>query len=312
MALSKHLPSIWDQTEKIGGEYPIDRYGTLDIELAREEVTGECKTLHFGEIQTVQIEPTHHGETGLHRVEFAVHGSKIISSIRLKSLADKQAINQIQFESNGNMIDRIYKDVYDTCSYLYESDELTVPFHMLTGKNVYHVGGYEIVRVVILFDAPRQFEGIEIDTYPLMLEELKFFSYLQCYQNRVSFDIPLTYTTHTTDKKVNICMNRPLSYLIIKPESEQFYTSVSLNVKDDKIKYILDCFKVPNTNCYLLPLTPSITKRYKHSINLSKLYGEVFLEFDGCEEGSLPLKVYGLTMQLLLHADGMSANRYST
>ena len=320
MALSKYLPTIWDQTEKIVEKYPIDKYGTFDMERMRKKPTGECITMDFEERQTVLIEPSYPGETGLHRVEYAIHGSRIISSIRFKSIADKQAIDQIRFDSNGNIIDRIYNDVYDTCSYLYESDELTVPFHMLMGKNVYHVGGMEIVRLLFLFNTPHQFQGIEVDTYPPTptLEGIRHFSYLQCYQNRVSFDSPLMYTTHTINKKVNICMNRPLSYLIIKQESDKFYTSARLNISTNlktragaKISYILDCFKVPNTNCYLLPLTPSIAERYKHSINLSKLYKEVSLEFDGCDEDSLPLKVYRLTMQLLLHADGMSINLYS-
>lgn len=320
MALSKHLPTIWEQTEKIVEKYPNDKYGTLDMEEhMRKKPVGECTTMDFEESQTVLIEPHNPVSPGLHRVEYAIHGSRIISSIRFKSIADKQAINQIQFESNGNLIDRIYNDVYDTCSYLYESDELTVPFHMLMGKNVYHVGGMEIVRLLFLFNAPHQFQGIEVDTYPPMLEDIRYFSYLQCYQNRISFDSPLMHTTHTVNKKVNICMNRPLSYLIIKQESDKFYTSASLNVSTnlktragDKITYILDCFKVPNTNCYLLPLTPSIAERHKHSINLSQLYKEVSIEFDGCDEDSLPLKVYGLTMQVMLQTDGTTFNRFST
>ena len=301
MALSKHTPVFWDQIKEVRDKYPPNH---------KFNVSYEPPEIINTDIRVYGSAATNDNNTVVYRI--VDHG--IINAIRFRSRADKKELVKVTIKDALGDIDAIYGDVYDVLSTLYETDELTIPFHLLNGQNMLKCGEHTRMSIEFKFKTSGIMAGLELEFVETTTDIVPNVSYLQCYDNReLERD---KYTTYTRDKKVVVFMRRPLSYLIIKKDTEKFYSNVTLRVKDDLVAtYKLDQCTVSGTNCYLLPLTPSIKERYDYSINLSKdglKYDDVVLHFSGeYEPDSCPVKVYGLTMQLMLQSNGVFINRFS-
>ena len=216
--------------------------------------------------------------------------------------------------------DRVEGNLYDVYSYLYESDELTIPFHSMAGSNIYCSGTHEQIVLQFTFKEPREMAGFEIISYGQKIYAHRILC-LYNTPNRRSFNYLdksgfMSYTKYIKNKRVDILMELYLAYLIIEKKTDNFFTSVNLHIGEElPITFDLAYCIVPNTNCFLLPLVPSCDAYYTHSINLTLINRQdikIWLSFDGeYPEKKCPVRIYGLCLQELTQNDCYSINRFA-